>query len=270
MAIYRNIQMSFWTDSKIIDEFMPQDKLFYLYLFTNPHTNLCGCYEISKSQMVLELGYKKEIINELIERFVNVHEVIQFNNSTKELLLLNWHKYNWTNSDKFRKALQEQINEVKTPEFREYLMNIFNGIDTVSIPYVYPMHTTDTDTDTVYNNYNNILNLYNSVCSNFKECKTLTKPRIDKLKELMNAFTENEIKEVFEKANKMPYLFNGKNNIGWKAGFDWIITIENFVKVQEGLYEGMGSKGSATDMYRDTMHGNYDFEALERELKERR
>ena len=62
MAIYRNISMSFWTDTKIIDEFTPEDKYFYLYLFTNPHTNLAGCYEISMKQIVTETGYSKETI----------------------------------------------------------------------------------------------------------------------------------------------------------------------------------------------------------------
>ena len=47
MAIYRNVQTSFWTDVKIADDFNPEDRYFYLYLFTNPHTNLCGCYEVS-------------------------------------------------------------------------------------------------------------------------------------------------------------------------------------------------------------------------------
>ena len=53
MALYRTIQISFWTDTKIVDDFTPEDKYFYLYLFTNPHTNLSGCYEISKNQMSL-------------------------------------------------------------------------------------------------------------------------------------------------------------------------------------------------------------------------
>ena len=34
MAIYRNVQTSFWTDPKVADDFTPEDKFFYLYLFT--------------------------------------------------------------------------------------------------------------------------------------------------------------------------------------------------------------------------------------------
>ena len=43
MAVFRTISNSFWTDSKVDDTFTPEDKYFYLYLLTNPHTNICGC-----------------------------------------------------------------------------------------------------------------------------------------------------------------------------------------------------------------------------------
>ena len=103
MAIYRTVSMSFWTDSKVIDDFTPEDKYFYLYLFTNPHTNLAGCYEISIKQIASETGYSRETVDNLIKRLETVHDVLRYSSKTKEILLLNWHKYNWTSSEKFRK-----------------------------------------------------------------------------------------------------------------------------------------------------------------------
>ena len=149
MAIYRNIQMSFWNDAKVVDDFTPEDKYFYLYLCTNPHTTLAGCYEISLRQMSSELGYSMHSVENLLERFEKVHGVIRFSPDTKEVLLLNWHKYNWTDSDKFRKALYKEIETVKNAEFKRFLTEVAEGEDTVSIPYLYGMHTTDTVTDTV-------------------------------------------------------------------------------------------------------------------------
>ena len=150
MAVYRNIQISFWTDAKVADEFTPEDKYFYLYLFTNPHTNLCGCYEISKKQVSWETGYSIDTVDRLIDRFVRIHKVILFNKNTKEILLINWYKYNWTTSDKFRKPLLKEIESIKCDEFKEYLSKMYEG-DTVSIPYPYGTDTTVTVsvTDTV-------------------------------------------------------------------------------------------------------------------------
>lgn len=148
MAIYRNVQMSFWTDAKVVDDFTPEDKYFYLYLCTNPHTTLAGCYEISLRQMSSELGYSMHSVENLLERFENVHKVIRFSPDTKEVLLLNWHKYNWTDSDKFKKALYREIESVKNPDFKRFLTGVAEGDDTVSIPYPYGMDTTVTVTVT--------------------------------------------------------------------------------------------------------------------------
>lgn len=149
MALYRNVQMTFWTDSKVVDDFTPEDRYFYLYLITNPHTNLAGCYEVSTRQMANETGYSKETIERLIARFISVHGVIKYSSDTKEVLLLNWHRYSWTKSDRFRVALIKDINTVKDSAFKEYLMQLYDGADTVSIPYSYGMDTTVTVTDTV-------------------------------------------------------------------------------------------------------------------------
>lgn len=151
MAIYRNIQMTFWTDTKIIDDFTPEDKYFYLYLFTNPHTNLAGCYEISIKQIAYETGYSKETIEKLLLRFSEVHKVSEYSLETKEVLLLNWHKYNWTTSEKFRKPLQKEIENIKNDSFKSYLTGLFNGED-VGYPIDTPCIDTTvtvTDTDTV-------------------------------------------------------------------------------------------------------------------------
>ena len=152
MAIYRNIRIGFWTDTKIVDDFTPEDKYFYLYLFTNPHTNLAGCYELSMKQASTELGYEITAIKTLLKRFDEVHKVIKFSEQTKEVLILNWHKYNWTSSEQFRKPLEQEISQIKDSAFKEYLTRLFNGEDTVSIPSIDGMQTTDTvyytDTDT--------------------------------------------------------------------------------------------------------------------------
>ena len=63
----------------MVDDFTPEDRYFYLYLLTNPHTNLCGCYEISFKQMSDELGYTKETVEKLIRRFSDEHNVLSYN-----------------------------------------------------------------------------------------------------------------------------------------------------------------------------------------------
>ena len=130
MATNRYIQVSFWTDPKIADDFTPQEKYFYLYLLTNPHTNLCGCYELSVRQMCIETGYSTEDICVLIDRFALIHNIMRYSRENKEVLLFNWHKYNWTSSNKLRAAILNSIKTVKTEEFKDYLMAHFENRNT--------------------------------------------------------------------------------------------------------------------------------------------
>lgn len=198
MAIYRNVSMSFWTDSKVIDDFTPKDKFFMLYCLTNPYTNLCGCYEISIKQMTRDTGYNEETINRLLDR-LSRSDVIKYNKTNKELYITNWFKYNWTKSEKLDKPLLEEIKKIKTKEFKEKLSDLYNKRDTVSIPYRYPMDRTvsvsDTITDT--NIYKEVIDYLNfKTNSNYKHTTKKTK---DLIKARINErFTLEDFKKVID------------------------------------------------------------------------
>jgi len=215
MAIYRNVSMSFWTDSKIADDFTVEDRYFYLYLFTNPHTNLCGCYEISTKQISWETGLSVAKVKNLIKRMCETHNVIRYCEETKELLIINWHKYNWTSSEKFRKPLSKEILNVKSALFRDYLTDIFNGNDTVSIGYPYPTDTTvtvsvtdtvpvtvpDTVTDIYKEEREEIVAYFNETCGTHYRADT------KEIKKLVNgllkqSFTVEDFKTVIYKKAK--------------------------------------------------------------------
>ena len=159
MAVYRNISVTFWTDSKIDDDFTPEDKYFYLYLLTNPHTNICGCYEISIKQMTKETGYKSDIVKQELQRLEKEHKVIVYDNKTKEVLIINWSKYNWSKSEKVEKAVLRVSNQIKSQKFKKIIKalidntiihnNIYRTVtDTVTGTGTVTAVSVDTDTDT--------------------------------------------------------------------------------------------------------------------------
>ena len=209
MAIFRNIHLSFWTDPKVDEEFTPEDKYFYLYILTNPHTNLVGCYEIGIKQMSRETGYSSETIERLLDRLENVHGVIRFSKSTKELFIENWSKYNWTSSSKLYNALEKESKLIKNKAFREEVKEKIYGIHRVSTDGGYPMDTTDTDTDTDNNSLNteedinikfidkvkDIIDYLNSTCGTHykystQKTQTLIRARLNE------NFTPDDFKKV--------------------------------------------------------------------------
>lgn len=137
MAKGRLISTGFWDDSKVVDDFTPEDKYIYLYCMTNPHTNLCGCYEVSVKQIASETGYNEDTVKRLLMRLDRNHNVIRYNSTTKELLVLNWFRYNWSASEKLNKPLLAEIRGIKCDGFREYLAGRYNERETVTVPYEY-------------------------------------------------------------------------------------------------------------------------------------
>lgn len=201
MAIYRTVQLSFWTDEYVLDNFTPEDKFFYLYLLTNPQTNLCGCYQLSWTTTIGQLGYNKETILRLIDRFENVHKLIKYCSETKEILLLNWHKYNWTKSPDFIKGLEKHLVNVKCAEFREYLENVRCN-NTVYRPSQDGQETsvtvTVTDTVSVTDTVTDIISYLNSICNT--NYKSNTKNTIKHIKARLNeGYTVEDFKTVIDK-----------------------------------------------------------------------
>lgn len=232
--------MSFWTDSKIMDDFSPEEKLMYLYLMTNPHTNLCGCYEISFRQMSFETGFAMKQTKTLVKSLESKQGVVRYSEETKEILLVNWSKYNWTSSDKLRKPLASEIASVKNADFKGYLDDLYNGNDTVSIPYSYCSDTTVTvtDTDTVPvtdTDYISITNLFKSICKSLPSIRGLNDQRKKQIKNLLKTYTVNDFETVFRKAEASDFL-SGRSG-KWQCGFDWLIKPSNFLKVLEGNYD---------------------------------
>lgn len=215
MAIYRNVQLSFWTDNKVEDDFTPEDKYFYIYLLTNPQTNICGCYEVSYSQMTRQTGYNKDTIIRLLERFDKVHKVIKFDSKTKEVLILHWYKYNWSKSEKVLAGVLGVAKHIKSDEFRKYVNDMVDSMknNTVSIEYTETIGTSvsDSDTDsvsvsdTVINNidnnkeiYINIINYLNNKCNTRYRYNTPnTKKHINA--RLNEGYTEQDFYTVISK-----------------------------------------------------------------------
>lgn len=148
MALYRNISISFWTDLKVNDDFTPEDRYFFLYLLTNPHTNICGCYEISIKQMGRETGYNDDTVKRLIQRMEKVHKVIEYDYKTQEVFVYNWSKYNWSKSEKLAISVKKVSERIKTQRFKDNIIKLINKEIKIS-DLQYTVIESDTVSDTV-------------------------------------------------------------------------------------------------------------------------
>ena len=141
---FRIVYTEFWNDPKVMEDMTPEDKYFYLYLLTNPCTNMIGIYKIVKKQMAFDLGYSIETVNSLMDRFINSHKLICYNEETKEICIKNYGKYNLNKGGKpmidcikkdlgnviDKSLIKEIVVNVKNVSIKqlieEYLINLIN------------------------------------------------------------------------------------------------------------------------------------------------
>ena len=92
MPIKRLIDTRFWSDGQVLDSYSPEDKLFALYLRTNPHSSQLGVYALPKRTMSFEIGYTPEAIAVLLDRFQTKYHDIVYSDATQEVAILGYLK----------------------------------------------------------------------------------------------------------------------------------------------------------------------------------
>ena len=118
----RNVKSEMWNDPQVFDNFTRTDIDTWLYLITSPNTLLCGIVQGSLKMMAMQCKMDKEEFMEGINRLENVHKMIKFNESESEILIINWHKHNWTTSDRLKTSVIKSLSSVKTKEFVDYVI----------------------------------------------------------------------------------------------------------------------------------------------------
>ena len=215
MGIKRIVDVNFWNDDKVLDYFSPEDKLFMLYLLTNPHTTQLGIYAINKKHIAFEIGYSIEVVNVLLERFENKYKMIKYSNETKEIAIKNYLKHSIIKGGKpVEDLLNKEIKQVKDKSLLGYVFSnlkdydglnetikkIINNINDNENEKSYPLSYNDTCHDTIkVDNFiiEQVVNYLNErVGSNYKSNTPKTR---DKIKARINeGFTLEDFKRVID------------------------------------------------------------------------
>lgn len=111
MAIYRQVQTTFWQDDFVLN-LTPEEKYFYLFLLTNSKTKQCGIYQLPVQVIVFETGYNQETVEKLLQRFIDYGKII-YSTKTKEIGIINWQKYNPAESPKVKVCVIKELKEIK-------------------------------------------------------------------------------------------------------------------------------------------------------------
>ena len=100
----RYISTGFWDDAWV-QSLDPSEKFVYLYLLTNPLTNIAGIYEITTRRIVFDTGYNSDTIANILKKFEKAGKVFVKDDL---IVLVNWPKHQKVSeNDNNRKGIDD-------------------------------------------------------------------------------------------------------------------------------------------------------------------
>lgn len=131
---YRYINTRFWNDS-YISELDPIEKLLFIYLLTNGHTNISGIYEIPLKIMAIETGIDESMFKKIFPRLKDKIRYIE-----GIVVIKNFIKHQETGSDTVQVGILNCLRDINL----DFLKNVVSKgfyvmppyyMDTLCIPY---------------------------------------------------------------------------------------------------------------------------------------
>lgn len=189
-----------------------------------------GGLVIGRKRLAADLGISERSVRTALKHLKMTNEVtIETTNRFSIVTIVNWEKYQANSKRVTNKTTSQVTNNRPTSDQQVTTEKEYKNKELKNIKE--EIHKEEISIDS----YEAVQELFNKICIFFKPCSVITKTRSDKLKILLKQFSIEDIRLVFEKANSSTFL-QGKNEYGWVATFDWLIEIDNFVKVNEDCY----------------------------------
>ena len=190
MSTQRYIDTSFWDDSWV-QELDPSEKLLYIYLLTNPLTNIAGVMELTVKRICFDTGFNSDTVTHILRKFEEAKKVYRFDNY---IIIRNFPKHQQLKSDNVIKGIAAILSKLPDKllcflEEIDYQFDIKGTFDTLCIPYTYPSNYLNL-------NLNLNLDLNSNLDLNIPEIKKSIKPKKESLR---NREPENNY-ECVEKA----------------------------------------------------------------------
>lgn len=203
MAKERYINTRFWDDEYII-ELNPSEKLLFLYLLTNPLTNISGIYEITLKRMTFDTGFKNAMINKILDRFATDKKII-FKNGW--IAIKNFIKY-----QKINPKIQVGIDNALAVAPQELTKWIKNGqnIDYDSLSK--PLNYLNTNINT-----NKNINIQKKAYAENVLLKEI------EYKKLVEKYGESPTRRLIEKLDNAKGSKGYKYNSDYRAILNWVI-----------------------------------------------
>ena len=114
MAIFRQVHTLIWKDTWFLD-LDPDEKLLFIYLFSNEASTLAGIYELSPRVMAFETGLTLDCISQAMQKFKDAGK-IDFENGI--VWVKRMRRYHETSSESVQTRIKKDIEKIPDCELK--------------------------------------------------------------------------------------------------------------------------------------------------------
>lgn len=120
---YRSVQKSMWRDKKF-RSLSIEERYLFIYLITNgEYTQNYGVCTATTEELCFATKMKEDVLNSSLSKLVDVG-MIEINQEYDEILIVNFHKYNWNqHNQSLGKGLYSYSENIQTKRFRDIVQN---------------------------------------------------------------------------------------------------------------------------------------------------
>lgn len=132
MSYFRQIHTLIWKDEEFL-EYTPEEKILFVYFFSNESTTLSGLYKIPLKVVSFETNISLSYVKTILNKFED-QEKIWYRDGW--VFVKNFQKYN-KGGDTVAKAIANEINNIPDCEIKSIYLKYYPE----NIPYQYPINT---------------------------------------------------------------------------------------------------------------------------------
>ena len=133
MANFRQIHVSIWKDEWFL-ELEPNEKLLFIYLFSNESAPLSGIYRLALKVICFECGMDKDSVISILTKFAEAGKVFYQDGI---VWVVNMRKYHETGSPKIKSRIIYDLDNIPDCPLKQKYIAYFNN----NIPHLYPIYT---------------------------------------------------------------------------------------------------------------------------------
>ena len=153
MADFRSVKCSMWREDDWFQSLDADERLLFIYLFTNPSASVAGIYKLPLRTIAFESGIPEKRAAEIMARFARDGKAF-YESGVVWVRKMREHQLPGIINSKLQTRLAKDVELIPDCALKTRYLQTYQAQTPVPIPYPYPTDTisipftTDTDTDT--------------------------------------------------------------------------------------------------------------------------